>query len=81
MTRVYDEILDQIALSTGPQDIVSFHPSEAANERVGELIRKEKEASLTADETAELDEYLRLEHIMRMVKARARLHLSRRGDE
>ena len=80
MTRVYDEIIDRIALSTGPRDIVSFHASDATNERVADLVRKEKEASLTPDEKAELDEYLRLEHIMRMVKARARLHLSQQGQ-
>jgi hypothetical protein len=81
MMRVYDEIIDRIALSTGPQDIVSFHASEATNELVADLVRREKDASLTSKEKAELDEYLRLEHIMRMVKARARLHLSRRGHE
>jgi hypothetical protein len=81
MTRVYDEIIDRIALSTGPKDIVSFRPSDAANQRVAELIRKEKEARLSEDEKAELDEYVQLEHIMRMVKARARLHLHERGDE
>lgn len=80
MTRVYEEIIDRIALSTGPKDIVSFRASDATNERVADLVRKEKDASLTAEEKSELEEYLRLEHIMRMVKARARLHLSQHGN-
>lgn len=76
MSRVYDEMIDFIARSTGPGDVASFRPSDAANERVSQLIRKEKEAALTAEEQTELADYIQLEHIMRMVKARARLHLS-----
>jgi hypothetical protein len=76
MSRVYDEIIDLIARSTGPRDITSFQPSKETNDRVYELIRKEKESSLTPAEKQELDDYMRLEHLMRMVKARARLHLS-----
>ena len=76
MTRVYDEIIDLIARSTGPRDITSFQPSDATNQRVSALIRKEKDAALTPDEQRELTDYLQLEHLMRMVKARARLHLS-----
>ena len=76
MSRVYDEIIDLIARSTGPRDITSFQPSKETNDRVYALIHKEKESSLSAAEKQELDDYLRLEHLMRMVKARARLHLA-----
>ena len=42
-----------------------------------EFVRKlEKEGELTADEKAELDHFLDLEHILRMAKARARQILS-----
>ena len=36
-----------------------------------DLVRKEKDTGLLPEETAELDDYLKLEHLMRMAKARA----------
>ena len=36
------------------------------------MIRKEKEAGLLPEEAGELDDYLKLEHLMRLAKARAR---------
>ena len=44
--------------------------------RVGELIRREKSDGLTAEETAELDHYMQLEHLMRLAKARERRNVS-----
>jgi hypothetical protein len=75
MSRAYDEIIDFIAGGTSPDTVAAFQPSDAANERVAELILKQKEQSLTADEAIELADYLQLEHIMRLAKARARRHL------
>ena len=48
---------------------------DETRERVHELIRKEKDTGLLPDEASELDDYMRLEHLMRMAKARAR-HLA-----
>ena len=76
MPQVYDEIIDFIAAGTRPRDLVGFRPSEEAKARVGDLIRREKEAGLSPEEAAELDHYLQLEHLMRLVKARAHQHLS-----
>ncbi len=71
----YEEIIDFLAAGTTPDSLVAFHPSEAARQRVQELIRLEKTASLTVEETDELNHYMPLEHIMRMAKARARRSL------
>ncbi len=73
---LYQEFIDLIALGTTPQAIINFRPSERAKERVAELIFQEKTSGLTADETAELNHYFQLEHIMRLAKARARYHLA-----
>jgi len=48
------------------------HPSKATKQRVAYLIQRQKNKELSVDETAELDNFLELEHIMRMAKARAR---------
>ncbi len=50
-----------------------FSPSSA---RVADLIRRQKTTGLSGDETAELNQYLHIEHLMRLVKARARRRLA-----
>jgi hypothetical protein len=39
---------------------------------VEHLVRKEKGEGLLPEETSELDDYLQLEHLIRMAKARVR---------
>jgi len=48
------------------------HPSAEDQQRVTELITREKEGGLSPEEKAELDRFMDLEHILRMAKARAR---------
>jgi hypothetical protein len=68
----YFEIIDFIAAGTTPESVVSFHPSQEAQRRFADLIEREKDDSLSAEEKAELDHFMELEHIIRMAKARAR---------
>ena len=75
VSPAYREIVDFIAAGTTPHDLVAFRPSEAAKERVADLLHREKTTGLTAEETAELNHYLQLEHLMRLAKARARHYL------
>ena len=76
MTPAYDEIVDFIASGTTPNTVVDFHPSEETKTRVADLIHREKTAGLTSEETAELNHYMQLEHLMRLARARARHHLA-----
>jgi hypothetical protein len=73
----YFEIIDFIATGTTPEAVVRFRPSPEAQHRVAELIEREKESGLSAEEKAELDHFTELEHILRVAKARARQILSR----
>lgn len=73
---VYQEIVEFIAGGTTPSSVAAYRPSEAAKVRVAELIRQEKTGGLSVEETAELDHYMQLEHLMRLAKARARRNLS-----
>jgi len=75
MPHAYDEIVDFIAAGTSPAGVASFEASEATKQKVAELIHREKTSGLSPDETAELNDYLQLEHLMRLAKARARQHL------
>ena len=68
-----EEIINLLA--TAP-NILEFKPSENAKSRVWELVSREKNGELTSEERCELDHYAQIEHIMRLVKARARRVLS-----
>jgi hypothetical protein len=61
-----------------PIDFAEFRPAAAAQARVVELLEREKESQLSAEESAELDRFVELEHILRVAKARARLILAAR---
>lgn len=69
--KAYEEIVDFIAAGTSPQNVIAFRPSEAARQRVWDLVARQKTEGLSQEETSELEHYLQLEHIMRMAKARA----------
>lgn len=72
MIRAYDEIVDFIAAGSTPEAVASFEVSQATKDLVADLIHKEKTVGLERAETAELDRFMMLEHIMRLAKARAR---------
>ncbi len=72
MIRAYEEIVDFIAAGTTPSRVAHFEASLETKERVADLIRREKTAGLSPDETSELDYFLKMEHLMRLAKARAR---------
>jgi hypothetical protein len=77
VTPVYFEIIDFIASGTTPDAVAQFHPSPEAQQRVADLIEREKADRLSPEEKAELHHFLELEHILRMAKARARQIISR----
>jgi hypothetical protein len=72
MLRAYDEIVDFIAAGTTPDAVAHFEPSQETKDYVAGLIHKEKTRGLTPDEASELDHYMKLEHLMRLAKAKAR---------
>lgn len=72
---IYDSLAEFIA-NLDPVKVLGFHAPAKIQERVEELLEKQQDASLSKKEREELDHYLILEHIVRLAKSRARLHLS-----
>jgi hypothetical protein len=69
ISPAYLEIIDFIAAGATPEAVAKFRPSPGAQERVTELIERETESCLSLEEKAE---FVELEHIPRMAKAKAR---------
>ena len=74
--KLYEEILDLIAAGTTPAAVIAFRPSIQAQQRVAELIEQSEDGRISPQYQSELEDYLLLEHLMIMAKARARLYLS-----
>ena len=72
--KSYEEIIDFIAAGTTPERVVAFSPSQGVQQRVADLVQRSKDGSISAEDQSELEDYLQLEHIMIMAKARARQH-------
>ena len=72
--KAYDEIVDFFARGSSSEAIVRFRPSLAAQERARYLLQRNKSGQITEQEAAELDRLGQLEHMMQLVKARARTY-------
>lgn len=67
----YAEVLDFLITRPTPEEIAAFKVSAEAQERIRTLLDKNREGTLTETETAELDLYEQLEHMMILLKAKA----------
>lgn len=73
---VYDELVDLLAETADADRLLAFRLSPARQRQLDDLLEKNREGSLTPEESAELDDFERFEHVVRMLKARLR---NRRG--
>ena len=71
-TTVQDELLDLLAGGIPPSRLLSFHPSASTRAQLERLLGKNRRGTLTETEAHELDEYERIEHLVRLLKARVR---------
>jgi hypothetical protein len=69
---LYREITDFLAGNPTTPQIVAFKVSAAAQERLANLLDKNREEALSPGERAELDTYLQLSEWLTILKARAR---------
>jgi len=70
-TEVYRYILDFLASNPSPQAIIDFKLPQTVQERISELLDKNRANALTAEESAELDSYERLNRFVRKFKIQA----------
>jgi hypothetical protein len=71
-SALYDDLLDLLSEGVDPGRLRRFRLSEAKQIRLDWLLDRNREGTLTEEESAELDDFERFEHLVRMLKARAR---------
>ena len=72
----FDEILDFLASTPTPERIIAFEPPDALQQRLSDLLAKNRSDQLTESEKVELDEFLRMNRFMSRLKLKARQKLN-----
>jgi len=72
----YDEVYEFLVDTPTPEAILSFRPSEQTQTKIRTLLEANKQGTLNPDQQAELDEFERVEHFVRMLKIKAREKLA-----
>jgi hypothetical protein len=67
---IYEDLLDLLAETADAQRVLAFHLSDQKQARLDELLERNREGTLTVEESTELDVYERFEHLVRLLKAR-----------
>jgi len=71
----FEEILDFLASGRTAEAILAFQPSEALQQRSHYLFERNRQDSLTTEERTELEDLMRMNHFVNMLKIRARQKL------
>ncbi|NER90868.1 hypothetical protein [Moorena sp. SIO3A2] len=73
--KIYDEFINFIAQGTSPESVTNFQFSEATKEQIDDLVERAKLGDLSPSEKNELEQFLVVEHLIRLTKARAHQYL------
>jgi len=69
---LFSEIIDFLVSAPTPAELIAFKPSVRLEQRLSDLLERKRRDALADAERAELDEFLRMNHFMNMLKIRAR---------
>ena len=70
------EVIEFLARGPQPSEIVVFRPSEESVQRTGDLLDKNREGTLSAEERTELAEIAAWNRFFSLIKAQARMNLA-----
>lgn len=69
-SALFDDLIDLLAESADPERLLAFRLSPAKQARLDDLLERNRQGALTKEESAELDAFERLDHLVRLIKAR-----------
>lgn len=72
ITSIQDEVLAFLLSSPTPPQILNFHASDAAQQRLQVLLEANRQGTLSNEERAELDEASQLNHFIILLKAKSK---------
>ncbi len=71
VSPVYQELVEYLARSATPEQILAFKVSDTMQQRADELLDKNNEGELTPEEGVELQQMLQFERMVTLLKAHA----------
>lgn len=72
VSPVYDELVEYLARTATAEQILAFKVSEAMQQHADELLDRNNDGELTAEEQAELQQMLHFDRMVSLLKAHAR---------
>jgi hypothetical protein len=72
---VKDVVTDFLSSAPTLNEIAAYRLPEELQERAHELLEKNRIGSLSDEERAEMEEFRQIDHLLTLVKAKARLRL------
>ena len=76
---VSDVVTDFLSTAPSLEEIVAYRLPDDLQMRAHNLLEKNREGTLSAEERAEMEEFRLIDHLMTLVKAKARLKLKTRS--
>ena len=73
---MFDSVLDFLASTPTPEQIIAYQPSDVLQQRLSELLSQNRSGRLSTAEQTELDEFLRMNRFMSRLKLKARQKLA-----
>lgn len=64
----YAEFIEFVTSRPTLEEMANYRLSETSEARLSALLEANRNGTLSADEQTELDDYIRLEHLLRMLK-------------
>jgi hypothetical protein len=78
---VFAELIDFLASSPSQEEILAYKASEELQTRLAYLLDKNRNEGLSSEENAELDEIMRLDHFVTMLKIQVRKKMMAKSNE
>ena len=67
---VFDDLLELLAEGADAERLMNFRLPADTQQRLDDLLEKNREGTLGKSEQAELDSFCQLEHVVRLLKAK-----------
>lgn len=77
---VFDVITDFLADEPSPQEILAFHLPNDLQERAHHLLDLNREDQLTPEQQQEMEEFIKADDMMGLLKAKVKLKLKRQSE-
>jgi hypothetical protein len=73
---ILEEVADFTMSAPTPQQIIAYQIPDALQKRALDLLQRHRDNQLSPEERIEMEEFMKMEHFLTILKAKARLRLA-----